>query len=72
MHVFELREETDRQTEETDRVNKLKTGCRERDPQRVRDYRQARERERVSKQITNTKSKCTNKKTAWIPLWCIL
>ena len=30
------------------------------------------EKERVSKQITNTRSKCTNKKTAWIPLWCIL
>ena len=30
------------------------------------------EKERVSKQITNTRSKCRNEKTAWIPLWCIL
>ena len=29
-------------------------------------------RKRISKQITNIRSKCTNEQTAWIPLWCIL
>ena len=40
-------------------MDKLKTGRRERDPKRVRDNRQEKERERVSTQITNTRSKCS-------------
>ena len=45
----------------------------EKDPKRVSNTNsQIGKRKRVSKQITNTRSKCTNEKAAWIPLWCIL
>ena len=49
-------------------MDELKTGCRERDPKREMIDRQEKERERVSKQITDTWSKCTNEKTAWLLL----
>ena len=61
-------------------MDKHKAGCRKEIPKESEKIdRQEKERQsiktdsQVSKQIANTRSKCTNgKKTAWIPLWCIL